>query len=115
MRMGSVDSGFGTGGTLTFNWNRYSNGGVQGITVLSDGGLLFSGYAEIAVNRSKYRDRVGGAALVSPAGVVTGKFLMPEFPQMSQGNHVVVLPKGKSVCGVFLATAHSILKLRFAG
>jgi uncharacterized delta-60 repeat protein len=113
---GSVDSGFGTGGSLTFNWNRYSNGGIQGITVLSDGRLLFSGYAEIAVNRSKYKDRVGAAALVSPAGVVTGKFLVPGFPQMSQGNHVVVLPSGKFVfCGVLLGSNLSPpYKLRFA-
>lgn len=113
---GSVDSGFGTGGTLTFSWNRYSNGGAQGITVLSDGRLLVTGYAEMAVNRSKYRDRVGGAALVSPAGVITGKFLMAGFPQMTQGDHVVVLPNGKFVfCGILLSNSAFVpYKLRFA-
>jgi uncharacterized delta-60 repeat protein len=113
---GSVDSGFGTGGTLIFNWNRYSSGGVQGITVPPDGRLLFSGYAEIAPNRSKYRDRVGAAALVSPAGVVTGKFLMPGFPEMSPGNHVVVLPNGKFVFSGVLTSFQAAVqwKLYFA-
>jgi len=113
---GTIDSSFGTGGSVTFNWNRYTVGGVQAITPLSNGQILLSGYAEIAANRSIYRNRVGGAALLSPAGAVTGSFLMPGFPQMSQGDYVVVLPKGKFVfCGIVVNLGPWVpYKLRFA-
>jgi len=113
---GTIDSSFGIGGSVTFNWNPYTDGVAQGITVLSDGRLLVTGYADIAINRSKYIGIVGGAALLSPAGVVIGKFLMPGFPQMSLGNHVVVLPDGKFVFGGVVTSTSSIVpwKLRFA-
>lgn len=113
---GTIDGGFGTSGSLTFYWARYCHNGVQGITPLSNGQILLSGNSQIAANRSKYKGVIGNAALLSPAGAVTGKFLLAGFPQMSQGKHVVVLPNGKFVFGGIFATSSTSIpyKLHFA-
>ena len=94
---GTIDGSFGAGGSVTFNWSRYTGGGVQGITPLSNGQVLLSGYTDIPVNRSKYKGTTGAAALLSSTGEIIGKYLLAEFPFMSVRTHVAVLPKGKFV------------------
>lgn len=92
---GTIDDSFGTGGSVTFNWSRFTGGGVQGITPLSNGQILLSGYTDIPVNRSKYKGTTGGALLLSSTGEIIGKYLLAGFPFMSVRTHVAVLPKGK--------------------
>jgi uncharacterized delta-60 repeat protein len=113
---GTIDGSFGTGGSLTFYWARYGGGRIQGITPLPNGQILLTGLTQIAPNRSKYRGIMGGAAVLSPTGTVTGKFILAGFPQMAGGNHAVILPDGKFVFGGMFATSNTSLpySLHFA-
>jgi uncharacterized delta-60 repeat protein len=97
---GTVDSGFGTAGSVTFDWARYTDDGIGTINILPDGQILVSGIAFVPLNRSKYNDFVGGVALLSSTGAINGKFLIPGFrgaagPYGSAQNNAVILSNGK--------------------
>ncbi len=97
---GSVDSGFGTAGSVTFAFARYIDEAAFAINVLADGQILISGYAYVPPNRSKYKDGVGTAALLSSTGNVNGKYLIPGFKGVVSATgygqpNVVILPNGK--------------------
>ncbi len=91
---GTVDSGFGTAGTVTFDLARYIDDDPLGLNILSDGQILVSSATYIPPNRSKYKDVTSEIARLSTTGAVTGKFLISTFRGASQLN-VLVLSDGR--------------------
>lgn len=101
---GTVDTGFGTAGSLTFDWARYIFEYVSAINVLSDGRILLSGSSDIPPNRTKYKESSGTVALLSSTGSINGKFLIqgfrgPATPSGSAKNNVAIFPDGRILFG----------------
>jgi len=98
---GTLDTGFGIGGSVTFDWVRYLDENAFSMTPLPDGQILISGIADVLPNMSKIRGITGAVALLSSNGSINGKFLTPGFPGAGGGysnwGNVAILPNGKIV------------------
>jgi uncharacterized delta-60 repeat protein len=96
---GTLDTTFGDGGIVTFEWARYQDDFAPTLIPLPDGRILAGGNVNVSPNRSKYRGSIGGFALLSPTGSVNSKFITagaapPAGSYMDWRSNIVMLPNG---------------------
>jgi uncharacterized delta-60 repeat protein len=112
---GTLDTGFGAGGSVIFGVARYVNDAPVTVKALPDGRMLVAGYAGIPINRTKYRDVAGSVVLLSPAGAVNGRVLIANFRGAQSPDNIVALPDGRVLLSNATWPANQLQVARLVG
>ncbi len=96
---GTLDTGFGTGGTVNLIWARYMNEMPIALRILPKGGILVAAGTDILPSMNRIKGNTAAFAKLSSDGTVTGRFLVGGAFTPGLDENVAVMPNGKIVFG----------------
>lgn len=114
---GSPDTGFGTGGTATYDVTSYQDNAPTAMQVMPDGQIVVADIVNVSPNRSKYRGSMLALTRLSTGGTINGKFLVTKSDSvLSSMSQISVLTDGKILAVQTLANpSNDILLTRSSG